>query len=99
MFRHSIIRTDIINGIVCLSRYSHATEEKVKWVISVYEKWRAARNLEAKHNKNISAICPTMPIEQMTHDELNYSLSRFINETRKQNGEELSGKMLRELLF
>ena len=69
MFRHSLIRIDI-RGIECLSRYSHATEEKVKWATSHYEKWRAARNLEVKHNKDISAICPTVPIEKMTQGEL-----------------------------
>ena len=33
----------------------------------------------------------------MTNDELNYALSRFVREIKKQSGEEFPGKTLREL--
>ena len=35
----------------------------------------------------------------MTNDELNYSISRFVNETKKRNGELYPGKTLRELVL
>lgn len=38
-------------------------------------------------------------IDEMTKDELNYSMSRFISEIRKKDGGEYPGKTLYELVM
>lgn len=54
--------------------------------------------MAAQTNTSISPICPNVPIERMTNDELNFSLSRFVHESQKQNGDPYPGKTLRELV-
>ena len=57
---------------------------------------RAARNLEVKHNKNISAICPTAAIEKKPTQCKAFT---FPLHQLNQNGEEYPGKTLRQLLL
>ncbi|CAC5409552.1 unnamed protein product [Mytilus coruscus] len=68
------------------------TKKKMRWAINVFRKWELA-----KRDENISCIQPDL--EEMTKDELCYSLSRFICEVIKENGEDYPGQTLYEILI
>ncbi|CAC5396558.1 unnamed protein product [Mytilus coruscus] len=73
------------------------TKKKMRWAINVFRKWQLERNELAKRDENISCIRPDL--EEMTKDELCYSLSRFICEVIKENGEDYQGQTLYEILI
>ncbi|CAG2228172.1 unnamed protein product [Mytilus edulis] len=73
------------------------TKKKMRLAINVFRKWQLERNELAKRDENISCIAPD--IEEMTKDELCYSLSRFICEVIKENGEDYPGQTLYEILI
>ncbi|CAG2252454.1 unnamed protein product [Mytilus edulis] len=73
------------------------TKKKMRWAINVFRKWQLERNELAKRDENISCIAPD--IEEMTKDELCYSLSRFVCEVIKENGEDYPGQTLYEILI
>ena len=79
--------------VIFFFSYSTATDSKISWAVRLFEKWRDARNAAEVE----TPICPA--IEDMDSEQLNYSLSRFINESRKQNGEEYPSKSLREMVI
>ena len=59
------------------------------------ETLKQERNNIAIFDQSISVIHPQL--EEMTKAELNFSISRFICEARKENGEEYPGHTLYEL--
>ena len=79
--------------------FSDATYKKLNWAKNLFDEWLNDRNEHARECKesNISVIA--VPLEEMTKDELNYSISRFIVEIRKKNGDEYPGETLYELVL
>ena len=75
------------------------TKKKIKGAVNTFEKWRDERNKIARRDPslNISIISPEL--EVMTKDELCYSLSRFICEVIKEDGEDYPGQSLYELVI
>ncbi len=61
------------------------TRRKIKWAAQLFETWRSDRNAaisaEEPGTENLSVIGPTLL--QMTDDELNYSMARFVQEVHK----------------
>ncbi|CAG2195298.1 unnamed protein product [Mytilus edulis] len=91
-----IVSDDEIKRIAVKSTADN-TKKKMRWAINVFRKWQLERNELAKRDENISCIAPD--IEEMTKDELCYSLSRFICEVIKENGEDYPGQTLYEILI
>jgi hypothetical protein len=85
--------------LVLFCRLAPSTEKKIKWAIDLFRGWQLQRNEKAIANPamNISPIYVTL--EEMTKDEINYSVSRFICEVKKMNGEEYPGETLHELVI
>ena len=80
---------------VCF-RYAESTETKIKWL---FRKWLSSRNLFEMKNTDVQLSPILTDLEHMSRDELNYCLSRFVVEVRKQNGQLYPGKTLRELVL
>ncbi len=66
-------------------RIPAATRLKRRWAAALFETWRKQRNdaimKEEAETENLSPIAPTLL--DMTTDELNYSMARFLQEVRK----------------
>ncbi|XP_046544501.1 zinc finger MYM-type protein 3-like [Haliotis rubra] len=60
-----------------------STMTKIQWAVKTFKEWQHNRNRLADQ-RNISPIL--VDIEDMTCDELNYSISRFICEVKKVDG-------------
>ena len=63
----------------------------------MFNDWKANRNVQAIQNPNISPI--RCELEEMTHDELCFTLTRFLLEVRKQSGENYPSDTLYEILI
>lgn len=74
-----------------------STERKVKWAVDLFNEWKTQRNIVADADPTLSPIHPSL--DEMTKDELNYSLSRFICEIKKKNGDEYPGETLHEIVI
>ena len=80
-------------------RYAASSEKKLEWAVRMFEAWRTARNDAAMTCSNMSTIAPDIELVDFTADQLNFALSRFVIETKKQNGEDYPGKTLREIIL
>ena len=77
---------------------AEATESKIRWVVRLFESWRKDRNARAM--KGVSTVRPILyPLLEMDKDLLNYSLSRFICEVVKANGQDFPGHTLYEMII
>ena len=75
--------------------FAQATEVKSYWAVCVFDSWKQERNLKAVTQLHLS-ISPILPsLLDMAKDEISYSLSRFIMEAKKQNGEDYPADTLR----
>ena len=78
--------------------YSKSTTSKIGWAVRLFKEWITSRNERALNPEhNISPIKVTL--EEMTVDELNYCVSRFLCEVNKNNGKEYPGDTLHELVI
>lgn len=59
---------------------------KIAWAVNTFKQWQRSRNETAKKSPDISPIL--VDLDDMTKDELNYSISRFLCEVRKIDGSE-----------
>ena len=73
-------------------------QQRLNWAKNLFDEWLNDLNEHARECKesNISVIA--VPLGEMTKDELNYSISRFIVEIRKKNGDKYPGETLYELV-
>ena len=80
-------------------RFATSTERKINWAVSNFDEWKRARNEFASQHpeSGMSLIGPTL--QEMTKDELNFAISRFIQEIHKKDGSEYPGKTLRDLVL
>lgn len=69
----------------------------MNWAVKLFHTWKTERNNLVKMDQSISYIHPD--IETMTRDELNFCLSRFLCEIKKENGMEYPGQTLYDLLI
>ena len=69
------------------SRFADSTMAKIKWAVNLFKEWQQSRNQRALDPANVGNISPiSVALEDMTVDEINYSISRFVCELRKANG-------------
>ncbi len=66
----------------------------------MFKDWQLQRNLQAGLDDQAADIVPILVnLEDMTPEDLNYAISRFIVEARKVNGDEYPGTTLKELVM
>ena len=81
------------------SGFAKATDVKSYWAVRVFDSWKKEKNLKAVTQPHLS-ISPILPrLLDMTKDQISYSLSRFIMEAKKQNGEDYPAETLYELII
>ena len=79
-------------------RYADKTETKIKWAVKLFKDWQASRNIRALHSG--SQLSPIIvQLEEMSVDEINYSVCRFITEVRKLDGSDYPGDTLHTLVI
>ena len=77
-------------------RFTASTEEKIQWAVNLFKEWKDARNKAAPSLK-LSPIL--VELSEMTKDEINYTVSRFIMEICKKNGEIDPGCSLKQIVL
>ena len=75
-----------------------APHKKVKWAKTLFTDWMSDRNMLAFTYPNLEISVISVKLD-MTKEELNHSISRFLVEVRKQNGQEYPGATLYELVI
>ena len=80
-------------------RLTKSTERKKKWALNQFEKWQIARNKLADiPGSPYGHIKPHL--EDMTIEELNFTLCKFISEIKKNNGQDdYPGNTLYEIMM
>lgn len=73
-----------------------STNKKTEWACNLFEKWRQHRNNLAAFQTNLSNI--GVPLAEMSDDELNYCISRFIWEVKKQDCTDFPPQTLYEIV-
>ena len=72
-----------------------ATQAKARWAYTQFQQWLEWRNKDAA-KEGLSFI--NVALNEMTKDEMNYALSRFICEVRKVDGSEYPGATTYEMV-
>lgn len=91
MNRFSRISDEELNFKIS-SRIPPNTSRQTRWAVGLFQQWKTYRNNLAAECNELSAVTPSL--EEMTYDELNYCLTKFIWEVRKENGSEYPPKTL-----
>jgi hypothetical protein len=60
------------------------TEKKCQWAVRMFNNWKQERNMRAVVDKSLDISPIRMELVEMTKDELNYTISRFITEVKKE---------------
>ncbi|XP_070568245.1 zinc finger MYM-type protein 2-like [Ptychodera flava] len=83
---------------MAIERIPKNTLNKNSWAVNTFNFWQNERNkLALDPSFNISVIHPKL--EEMTKDELNFALSRFVSEIKKKDGNDYPGQSLYELVM
>jgi hypothetical protein len=67
------------------------------WILNAFKEWQRSRNETAKYSPDISPIF--VDIDDMTKDELNYSISRFICEATTVDGSEYPSETIHSFVI
>ena len=82
------------------SRFADSTMSKLRWAVTLFKDWQSNRNKHALDPSNKLDISPIMVfLEDMTIDEINNSVSRFIIEVKKMDGTEYPADTLYSLVI
>ena len=77
---------------------SDASRRKWNWVLNIFEEWRETRNeavLKAEHS---GEPVLNQRIDEMSDEDLDFFLARFVAEVRKEDGQEYPGKTIYEMI-
>lgn len=78
------------------------TAKCIKWATKMYEAWRQNRNARILDGTQVPlgtlSIIP-YTLDKLNDDELNYTLSRFVMETRKIDGTEYPPRTMRSIVI
>ena len=77
---------------------SDASRRKWTWAIKIFEDWKKWRNETVAEDKNSTEPVSTKSLEEMSDEELDFFLARFVAEVRKQDGQEYPGKTIYEMI-
>ncbi|CAC5366355.1 unnamed protein product [Mytilus coruscus] len=75
-----------------------ADSTKIKWATTLFKQWKSTRNIRA-NDPNVGLSPIRVDLAEMSLDELNYSISRFICEVRKTDGTEYPPDTLYSLVI
>ena len=78
---------------------SDASRRKWNWVLNVFEEWRETRNEAVLKVENSGEPVLNQRVAQMSDEDLDFFLARFVAEVRKEDGQEYPGKTIYEMIF
>ncbi|CAC5407722.1 unnamed protein product [Mytilus coruscus] len=78
-------------------KFADSTMSKIKWATTLFKQWKSTKNIRA-NDPNVGLSPIRVDLAEMSLDELNYSISRFICEVRKTDGTEYPPDTLYSLL-
>ncbi|XP_052086492.1 transcriptional regulator QRICH1-like [Mytilus californianus] len=79
-------------------KFADSTMSKIKWATTLFKQWKSTRNIRA-NDPNVGLSPIRVDLAEMSLDELNYSISRFICEVRKTDGTEYPPDTLYSLVI
>ena len=77
---------------------SDASRRKWNWVLNIFEEWRETRNEAVLKVENSGEPVPNQRIDEMSDEDLDFFLGRFVAEVRKEDGQEYPGKTIYEMI-
>lgn len=95
--RFAAPKTDEEVNIFASDPFSGSTCAKYKWAVNLFEVWLNERNSKADFKSEMRVI--SGDLVNMDNATLSYSLSCFVTEVRKCNGEEYCGNSLYKLVM
>ncbi|CAC5398261.1 unnamed protein product [Mytilus coruscus] len=79
-------------------KFADSTMSKIKWATTLFKQWKSTRYIRA-NDPNVGLSPIRVDLAEMSLDELNYSISRFICEVRKTDGTEYPPDTLYSLVI
>ena len=98
MFKHQMCNL-LLDFCHSFCRLSNNTMKEIKLAVALYRQWQGQRNERVMNCPTLNIGPINVRLEDMTKDELNYTISRFLCEVKKQSGEKFPGTTLHELLI
>ena len=77
---------------------SDASRRKWNWVLNIFEEWRETRNEAVLKVENSGEPVLNQRIDEMSDEDLDFFLGRFVAEVRKEDGQEYPGKTIYEMI-
>ena len=77
---------------------SDASRRKWNWVLNIFEEWRETRNEAVLKVENSGEPVLNHRIAEMSDEDLDFFLARFVAEVRKEDGQEYPGKTIYEMI-
>ena len=77
---------------------SDASRRKWNWVLNIFEEWRETRNEAVLKVENSGEPVLNQRIAEMSDEDLDFFLARFVAEVRKEDGQEYPGKTIYEMI-
>ena len=77
---------------------SDASRRKWNWVLNIFEEWRETRNEAVLKVENSGEPVLNQRIDEMSDEDLDFFLGRFVAEVRKEDGQECPGKTIYEMI-
>ena len=78
---------------------SLSTKRKCNWAVNIFNQWKAWRNERTIQQGGLGNSIIRTELVEMTKDELCFSLTRFILEAKKANGEPYPAETLYEIVI
>ncbi|CAC5389685.1 unnamed protein product [Mytilus coruscus] len=79
-------------------KFADSTMSKIKWATTLFKQWKSTRNIRA-NDPNVGLSPIRVDLAEMSLDELNYFISRFICDVRKTDGTEYPPDTLYSLVI
>ena len=83
-----------VGGLKTCSWVSDASRRKWNWVLNIFEEWRETRNEAVLKVENSGGPVLNQRITEMSDEDLDFFLARFVAEVRKEDGQEYPGKTI-----
>ena len=77
---------------------SDASRRKWNWVLNIFEEWRETRNEAALKVETSGEPVLNQHIDEMSDEDLDFFLGRFVAELRKEDGQEYPCKTIYEMI-
>ena len=77
---------------------SDSSRRKWAWVLKVFDQWMVERNKAVNEMSYSGEPLINENLDEMSEEQLDFVLARFIAEVRKEDGQEYPGKTLYEMI-